>query len=68
MEIQRLGREYGLLDHDCRIKPLTTAEYPTKAQRPAYSVLSKDKIIGAGIRVPEWKASLRAHFERDLSH
>jgi len=66
-EIQRLGHEYGLLDHDCRINPLTTAEYPTKALRPAYSVLSKDKIIGAGIGVPEWKASLRAHFERDLT-
>ena len=67
-EIQRLGLEYGLLDHACSIKPLTTAEYPTKAQRPAYSVLSKDKIMAAGIAVPEWKASLHAFFERDLAH
>ena len=59
-EIQRLGREYGLLDHDCAVNPLTTAQYPTKARRPAYSVLSKDKIIGLpALAVPEWKASLR---------
>ncbi len=64
-EIQRLGREYGLLDHECRIKPLTTAEYPTRARRPAYSVLSKDKIVAAGIAVPDWKESLRAFLKRD---
>ncbi len=66
-EIQRLGLELGLLDRACRIKRLTTAEYPTKARRPAYSVLSKDKIIAAGISVPEWKESLRSFFERDLT-
>lgn len=43
----------------CRIKKLTTAEYPTKAKRPAYSVLSKDKIIkDFGIRIPKWRESL----------
>ncbi len=64
-EIQRLGREYGLLDHECRIKPLTTAEYPTRARRPAYSVLCKDKIVAAGVAVPDWKESLRAFLKRD---
>lgn len=62
-EIQRLGLEYGLLDHACSIKPLTTAEYPTRAQRPAYSVLSKDRIMAAGIAVPGWKESLRKFME-----
>lgn len=62
-EIQCLGLAHGLLDHACSIKPLTTAEYPTKARRPAYSVLSKDKIIAAGIALPEWKESLRKFME-----
>jgi dTDP-4-dehydrorhamnose reductase len=58
-EIYRLGREYGLLDHDCTIEALTTAQYPTKTRRPAYSVLSKEKIKKVpGIVVPAWKESL----------
>ena len=28
----------------CKVKPLHTAEYPAKANRPAYSVLDKTKI------------------------
>jgi len=59
-EILRAGTDLGLLARPCRIKALTTAEYPTKTKRPAYSVLSKDKILAAGIAAPEWKASLRA--------
>jgi dTDP-4-dehydrorhamnose reductase len=57
-EIYRLGRLYGLLERDCTINPLTTAEYPTKAARPAYSVLSKDKIQALGVQVPAWEESL----------
>jgi dTDP-4-dehydrorhamnose reductase len=58
-EIQRLGREAGLLGRACELKPLTTAEYPTPAARPAYSVLSKDKIERVfGIVPPSWQESL----------
>ncbi|MDA8427477.1 MAG: dTDP-4-dehydrorhamnose reductase [Treponema sp.] len=58
-EILRLGREAGLLKRDCELKPLTTAEYPTPARRPAYSVLSKDKIARVfGIVPPRWEESL----------
>lgn len=66
VEIQRLGRELGILSRDCRIKPLTTAEYGSKTRRPAYSVLSKERIKSQGILVPDWKASLKAYFMRDL--
>jgi len=34
-------------------------EYPTKAERPAYSVLNKKKIKTAGVKVPYWKDSLK---------
>jgi dTDP-4-dehydrorhamnose reductase len=57
-EIFRLGREQGLLDRDCEINPLTTDQYPTKARRPAYSVLSKEKIKALGVTVPHWQDSL----------
>ena len=59
-EIHRLGRQRGLLDRDCVISPLTTAGYPTKAARPAYSVLSKEKIQTLGVQVPGWEESLAA--------
>ena len=43
-----------------RVLPITTADYPTKAQRPAYSVLSKGKYTAAtGVYPPHWRESLR---------
>lgn len=42
LEIQRLGLETSLLDKTIPVKALSTADYPTKAKRPAWSVLSKD--------------------------
>jgi dTDP-4-dehydrorhamnose reductase len=64
LEIQRLGLEYGLLSRPCEVAALTTEQYPSKAHRPAYSVLSKEKIKKTfGVDVPEWSSSLRAFFE-----
>ena len=54
VEIVRLS---GL---NCRVNPVTTAEYPTKTHRPAYSVLDKTKIKHTfGVEVPEWQEALR---------
>jgi dTDP-4-dehydrorhamnose reductase len=44
-----------------RVVPITTAEYPTAAQRPAYSVLSKAKIERLlASPIPHWRDSLHA--------
>ncbi|MDR3236851.1 MAG: dTDP-4-dehydrorhamnose reductase [Prevotellaceae bacterium] len=44
----------------CTVHPITTAEYPTKAVRPQYSVLSKEKIkTNYGIVVPTWDEALQ---------
>ena len=44
----------------CKVKPLHTAEYPTRANRPAYSVLDKTKIKTTfGIEIPHWEESLK---------
>ena len=43
-----------------RVLPITTADYPTPTQRPAYSVLSKVKITKTlGVYPPHWRESLR---------
>ena len=43
----------------CRVSPLHTAEYPSRAPRPHYSVLDKTKLKQTyGIRIPHWEESL----------
>lgn len=42
------------------VTPIGTADYPTPAKRPAYSVLDTEKIRQAGIEVPDWVDSLKA--------
>jgi len=52
-EIVRLSGE------PCKVNALKTADYPSKAHRPAYSVLDKTKIKREfGVVVPEWKEAL----------
>jgi len=42
------------------VEPITTADYPTPAQRPAYSVLAGQKLAAVlGSSAPHWRASLR---------
>lgn len=42
-----------------RIDPITTAEYPTPARRPAYSVLNTSRITAIGITPPSWHDGMR---------
>ena len=43
---------------NCRVDAIESAQYPTKAKRPFYSVLNKSKIKTLGIEVPHWQESL----------
>ena len=45
---------------NCNIIPVTTADYPTPATRPNYSVLDKSMIKRTfGIKIPYWEDSLK---------
>jgi dTDP-4-dehydrorhamnose reductase len=59
-EIYKQGKEQGRITKDCAVSPCTSAEYPAKVKRPAYSVLDKSKIKTAlGINIPAWDESLK---------
>lgn len=51
----------GLVPRRPRVLPIATADYPTPARRPAYSVLDAAKLRGDfGIVPPDWRDGLRA--------
>ena len=51
--IMEMGKKH------CKVNPITTDQYPTKAKRPAYSVLDLSKIKEfANIEIPYWRDSL----------
>ncbi|WP_373988934.1 dTDP-4-dehydrorhamnose reductase [Duganella sp. BuS-21] len=42
----------------CQVLPITTADYPTPAQRPQYSVMSSERLMTRFCHLPHWKAAL----------
>lgn len=58
-EIQRQAFEIGLLQREIPIHPITTSEYPTPAQRPAYSVLDRSRALEEfACSSKDWKQQL----------
>ncbi|HEY6304352.1 MAG TPA: dTDP-4-dehydrorhamnose reductase [Terriglobales bacterium] len=44
-----------------KVKPVTTAQFPRPAQRPAYSVLSPDSLHAYNVHMPDWKDALHRY-------
>ncbi len=54
-------RETGEEVRTTRVAPIATADYPTPAARPAYSVLDCSKLRETfGVTLPDWRESLSA--------
>lgn len=50
---------FDISETQVKVYPVTTAEYPTKSVRPAFSVMNKAKIKNTfGLQVPYWRDSL----------
>lgn len=49
----------------CQVQPIPTAQFPTPAKRPAYSVMDKSRIKERfGLELKPWKQSLRQCLEK----
>jgi dTDP-4-dehydrorhamnose reductase len=46
------------------VKPVTTAEFPRPARRPAYSVLSPASLEACGIHMPQWQDAVRRYLSK----
>lgn len=42
----------------CRVLPIGSAEYPTPARRPQYSVMSSERLVSRFCHLPDWKQAL----------
>jgi dTDP-4-dehydrorhamnose reductase len=56
--------EAGLLDSVPPVRPIATADYPTPARRPAFSVLDKSETFALLGPAPHWRVALRAVLAR----
>jgi len=51
----------GVSGMPAKVKPVTTAEFPRPARRPAYSVLSPASLHAYNVHMPEWQDALRRY-------
>jgi len=56
----------GLIARRPQVIPIATADYPTRARRPAYSVLDTTCLQrDYGVVLPEWRSALQGTLDRD---
>jgi len=59
------AQAHGVIERAPRVLPIATAEFPTRASRPAWSVLDPVRLAAEhGIAIPHWRDALATTFER----
>ncbi len=53
--------------HHIPVEPITTADMPRPAKRPAYSVLSAERLHHLGFRMPSWQDGLQRFLQGFLA-
>jgi dTDP-4-dehydrorhamnose reductase len=62
--IEEEGRAAGLIERPVAVAPIATADHPTAARRPAYSVLDKSAAWALiGRPAAHWRVNLRANLQ-----
>ena len=54
---------FEIANIDCKVNPVTSEEFVRPAKRPENSKLSKDKILNAGVIIPEYKDALKRYID-----
>ena len=52
----------------CRVVPVTSKEFIRPAKRPKNSMLSKWKILNAGVEIPSWEDALERYLTKELKN
>lgn len=56
---------YEIAGISCKVNPVTSEQFASAAKRPANSMLSKEKILEAGITVPSWEDALERYLKAE---
>lgn len=56
---------FELANISCKVNPVTSEQFIRPAKRPKNSKLSKDKLIGKGILIPEYKDGLQRYLKSE---
>ncbi len=59
---------FDIAQIDCEVKPVSSAEYPTAAERPKNSQLSKAKLAKHDINFPTWEDALSRYLIKELQN
>lgn len=56
---------YEIKNIQCKVKPVSSEEFPRPAKRPLNSQMTKDKLLNNGIKIPTYEEALKRYLEKE---